>query len=192
LLDDILAKHDWYREFVQQEGRPPLPFVGKFQPQDSSAKIASDISATLQLNESTRQSSETWEDFLRLMIESAEQAGILVMRSGVVAGNNRRTVSRDEFRGFAISDSYAPLIYINGSDWTSAQIFTVAHELVHIWIGRSGISNEDLSIEHEPNNVERVCNAVAAQVLVPEQDFVERWNKEDSLEAKYPSSRALL
>jgi Zn-dependent peptidase ImmA (M78 family) len=92
-------------------------------------------------------------------------------------------VSPNEFRGFSICDPLAPLIYINASDWKAAQIFTVAHELVHIWIGQSGISNEDMRSQDGDNQVERFCNATAAQVLVPKADFVHRWMRTRSVDA---------
>lgn len=69
---------------------------------------------------------------LRLHIKQAEEAGVLVMRAGVAAGNNRRPLSVQEFRGFALSDKIAPVIFINSKDAKAAQIFTLVHELVHI------------------------------------------------------------
>jgi Zn-dependent peptidase ImmA (M78 family) len=95
------------------------------------------------------------------------------MRSGIVGGNTRRKLSVAEFRGFVVSDDLAPLVFINGRDAKAAQIFTLAHELAHIWIGTSGISNTaPQEVSREQSNVtERFCNAVAAEVLVPEVDF---------------------
>jgi Zn-dependent peptidase ImmA (M78 family)/transcriptional regulator with XRE-family HTH domain len=184
LLDDVLAKHEWYREHLQQEGRISLSFVGRFRNAgESPYVVARDIGKTLQIDAGLRESCSTWEDFLRLIIERAEGVGILVMRSGVVAGNPHRSVSPKEFRGFTICDQLAPLVYINGADWKAAQIFTLAHELSHVWIGETGISNEDLSTKEEPNATEHFCNAVAAEVLVPEKDFVSRWTESDSLDS---------
>jgi Zn-dependent peptidase ImmA (M78 family) len=111
---------------------------------------------------------------LRELTRSAEAIEILVMRSGIVGGNTRRKLSVDEFRGFVISDDLAPLVFINGRDSKAAQIFTLVHELVHIWIDRSGISNpdpKDIPAELR-NTVETFCNSVAAEVLVPHADFL--------------------
>lgn len=79
-----------------------------------------------------------------------------------------------EFRGFALVDEYAPLIFINGADFTSAQMFTLIHELVHIWIGEGGVSNFE-AMQPLPIEIERYCNAVAAEVLVPRAELTKYW-----------------
>jgi Zn-dependent peptidase ImmA (M78 family) len=96
------------------------------------------------------------------------------MRSGIVRGNTRRKLSVNEFRGFVISDALAPLVFINGRDSKAAQIFTLVHELVHIWIDKSGISNPDAKdvLAEQKNTIERFCNSATAEALVPEANFL--------------------
>jgi Zn-dependent peptidase ImmA (M78 family) len=108
----------------------------------------------------------TWLEALSRFIVQADEAGVLVMCSGVVMNNNRRPLDPDEFRGFAISDDLAPLVFINGKDSKSAQMFTLAHELAHIWLGKSAVSDARPTAipSHE---VEAWCNRVAAEMLVP-------------------------
>lgn len=98
------------------------------------------------------------------------------MRSGIVGNNTHRPLSVDEFRGFVVADPYAPVIFINGKDARAAQIFTLIHELAHIWLGASGVSNERLGdTHHRDADVEKICNATAAEFLVPASELRTRW-----------------
>jgi Zn-dependent peptidase ImmA (M78 family) len=113
-----------------------------------------------------RRESSTWTDAPRQFIGQADALGVLVMCSGVVMNNNRRKLDPAEFRGFAMSDDMAPLVFINGADTKSAQMFTLAHELGHLWLGRSALTDADLST-FGGADVETWCNHVAAEMLVP-------------------------
>jgi len=184
LLNDVLRKFDWYSDFLREENAEPLDFIGRFTLKSKIEEVAEDICNTLAIDESFRLKAKSWEDFLRRFIDSAQERRILVLRSGIVGGNTHRKLSVAEFRGFTISDKFAPIIYINGSDAKAAQIFTLAHELAHLWLGESGISNLDISQPsiNQKREIELFCNRVAAELLVPEKSFLNSWADRISLE----------
>lgn len=176
LLNDVLVKQRWYHENQQELDEPPVRIVGLVRISDGVQQVAASIREQLQL-EDLRRSASSWDAYLRLLVRAAESLGILVMRSGIVGSNTRRKLSVDEFRGFAISDSLAPLLFINGRDPLVAQIFTFAHEVAHIWIGESAISNPDPAQPpaSQRNEIEEFCDSVAAETLVPAGDFLQKW-----------------
>ncbi|MCQ1537469.1 ImmA/IrrE family metallo-endopeptidase [Methanocalculus taiwanensis] len=188
LLADTLYKHDWYRDYLIEQGEEKLPFIGRFDPDADPREIAADMTTTLSLTLADRTQVRSWEQFYDFLVRRAEAAGIWVMRSGIVANNTHRSLEIHEFRGFAICDEIAPLVFINGNDAKAAQIFTLVHEMTHLWIGKSGISNTSLDrpVNGEGKDIEKICNAVAAEVLVPEGPFLhtweEIWQKESSPE----------
>jgi Zn-dependent peptidase ImmA (M78 family)/transcriptional regulator with XRE-family HTH domain len=156
----------WYRDFARSVGEEPRRFVGSVNVDAPVEETAATIRETLGFDLEAQRSCPTWTDALRKLIEQTEELGILVMVSGVVGSNNRRKLDPQEFRGFALADEYAPLVFINGSDTKAAQIFTLAHELAHIWLGESALS--DVSPASRPSQrIEIWCNNIAAELLVP-------------------------
>jgi Zn-dependent peptidase ImmA (M78 family)/transcriptional regulator with XRE-family HTH domain len=178
LLNDVVVKHDWYAAYSKENAAPKLPFVGSRSvntPPLRTVQSIRDVIGTKELRKECTGPS----DYLRVLCQRAEDAGILTMRAGVVRGNTRRKLSVAEFRGFAISNQIAPLVFINSTDAVAAQVFTFAHELAHIWIGQSGISNPELAQRTktitEIDVIEEYCNMVAAEFLVPATDFEQAW-----------------
>ncbi len=200
LLSDILYKRDWFREHREQSGFDPLPFIGKFTVKANPIDVAQDIRDTLQATE-VRAQSRNYEDYLRLLMSKAEAVGIWVMRTGIVGNNTHRPLAVSDFRGMAISDKVTPIILVNGQDSTSAQVFTFAHELSHLWLGESGVSNVNLGSNDfgTRNAVEQFCNRVSAEFLLPETSFATSWNSKiglleqvDDLSSYYRVSRIVV
>jgi Zn-dependent peptidase ImmA (M78 family) len=159
-------RQEWYRSFSVSAHESPYTFVGSAKLSDDIKTVADKIRHTLGFEIESRRQLPTWEDALRQFIAQADTAGIMVMVSGVVGNNTRRKLDHEEFRGFALSDDRAPLVFINGKDTKSAQMFTLAHELAHIWLGKTGLS--DVGPNTIPSNdIEKWCNSVAAELLVP-------------------------
>jgi len=183
-LNDVIMKQQWYREYLQEEGRSRLEFIAKFSVEDDLKQVAAEIQMALGLDENLRRETSSWEDFLSALVRHCESNGILVFRNGVVGNNVHRPLSVREFRGFAISDDLAPVIFINTQDSKTAQIFTLVHEAVHLWVGKSGISNADLKARTSApmNATELFCNRLAAEILIPETGFFENWNDSGAIE----------
>jgi Zn-dependent peptidase ImmA (M78 family) len=159
-------RQEWYRDYARSVGEMPLPFVGSAKVRDDIVETAARIRSALGFDVNQRRQIPTWTDALRHFIGQADDMGVLVMCNGVVQNNNYRHLDPKEFRGFAMVDDLAPLVFINGADTKAAQMFTLAHELAHIWIGESAVS--DSSPAFVPDQaVERWCNRVAAELLVP-------------------------
>ena len=164
----------WMREELIDEGVDPLPFVGAWPVGSAPERVASEMRAILGLETGWAARQSSWADALRFLRERIEDAGVMVVFNGVVNNNTRRKLDPDEFRGFAIVDEYAPLVFVNGRDFVSAQIFTLAHELAHVFAGASGVSDVDL-FEPSSDKTEQFCNAVAAEFLAPEDEFRSVW-----------------
>lgn len=179
LIDTIHTmkrRQAWMRECLVEDGQPPLEFVGSGRNARNIVSLAARIRDTLGLDVDWAQQHSTWEDALRTLRNSAERIGVLVSASGVVGLNTRRKLDPQEFRGFVLCDEYAPLIFVNGADSKSAQMFTLAHELVHVWTGRDGLFN---LIQTMPNKdaTEIFCNQTAAEFLMPGHKLQERWDE---------------
>lgn len=175
-------RQDWYRDYARVNREPPVAFVGSFSVAGDVVEAAARMSDVLGFSPSDR--GTNWSQALSHLIDAADRFGVLVMVSGIVGSNTHRKLEPREFRGFALSDELSPVIFINGADTKAAQIFTLAHELVHIGLGDSGVDDVDMSVQAD-NVTERWCNEVAAEFLVPAELLrdvqVDRNNPTDQL-----------
>ena len=151
---------------VRTSGDPPLEFVGSLDTSVDVSFAGGHLRDALGFGVAQRRGLGTWSEALRQFIEQAEVLGILVMVSGIVGSNTHRSLDPEEFRGFVLSDPLAPLVFLNGADTKAAQMFTLAHEISHLWLGASGISNSQ-AVSTPDNAGERWCNQVAAELLAP-------------------------
>lgn len=166
LLDTVFQiqqRQEWYRDHLRSLDEEPVRVVGSLSSATPAAQAARVVQEALSLNDGVR--GNTGEAF-RMIADKAENLGILVMVNGVVGSNTHRKLNPEEFRGFALADDYAPIVFINGADTKAAQNFTLVHEIAHIFLGQTALSSADVGSIDE-NHEERWCNEVAAEVLVP-------------------------
>ena len=169
-IDAMMGRQEWMRDYFLHEGYAPIDFVGSYTgealSEETRGRIVNDLHELLGLDESWAAPCKTVADALKTLKDRVEAAGISVVINGVVNDNTHRVLEIDEFRGFVLADDMAPIVFINGRDTKSAQIFTLVHELCHLAFAQTGVSNapddEDSGID-----MERFCNAVAADFLVP-------------------------
>jgi len=189
LMDTIYAcreRQDWYREFARANGHPELAFVGSASVESSPRDVAARMRDVSGFDLDEQRKSATWAEALRQLVRRFEQSGVLVMASGIVGHNIRRPLDPAEFRGFAICDPLAPLVFVNSKDTKAAQMFTLAHELAHIWLGSSALSNVGMSPERSAPREEIWCNAVAAEFLVPLEIFQRDLRRGETLHDALP------
>lgn len=178
LIDTIYLcqlRQDWYREFVRLKDEGTSPFIGSAKLNDDAATVAKLILRDLDLEK--HPVFQNWNSLLQLLIERADRIGVLVMVSSVAINNTRRSLNPEEFRGFALADSFAPLVFINGADKKEAQLFTLAHELAHLWLDKTGFSDSRLEI-YSQQLVEDQCDKIAAEMLVPLTAMLKEFQKD--------------
>ncbi len=171
LLDTIYQcqqRQEWYRDYARLHRENSVEVVGSMTVNDNVVDAAATLREALDFG--TNQRGSSWSHAFRELVEAADQLGVLVMVNGVVGSNTHRKLDPQEFRGFALSDDLAPVVFVNGADTKAAQIFTLAHELAHIWIGESALSDVDI-FRSAANDIERWCNQVAAELLLPIADL---------------------
>lgn len=164
IIREMQQKQAWLHDVYEESGEKPLSFVGSFNLSSSPQQVAKSILSQLEINPS----SYSMDSPIREWISKAEQRGIFISRTSFI--HTRMKIDSEELQGFTIADSYAPFVFINSGDWDAPQLFTLVHELAHIWIAQSGISNATDSLlrgKDKFHPVELFCNEVAANALMP-------------------------
>lgn len=177
LLDTVQTmerRQAWMRDYLTDQGNNPLGFVRTARISEEPEYIARRIREKLEIGNGWASQQPTWSAALRELEIKAEDAGLLVVVSGIVGNNTRRKLDPHEFRGFVLVDDYAPLVFVNGADGKAAQMFTLAHEIAHVWFGSSAAF--DLrELQPAPDETEQACNRVAAEFLVPAVELQDVW-----------------
>lgn len=172
----LLQRQDWLRDYLVDNDFEILPFVGRYRQSNDVHAIVKDLRSVLGLEEKWAARFRTWEEALNHLVETIEDQGIITVFNGVFENNNKRKIPVEECRGFVLVDNAAPFLFVNNSDFKSAQMFTIVHELAHIWTGQSA-GFDFRKLQPADNPVEKLCDQVAAEFLVSQKAFEETWNQ---------------
>lgn len=179
LLDTIYAmqrRQDFLREERRDGEGEPLDFVGSARLADDPEAVGREMRRVVGLDDGWAAEVNTWTEAVGELRRRTEKLGVIAVINGVVGNNTSRKLDVHEFRGFALTDAYAPLIFVNGADAKSAQMFTLAHELAHVWLGRDGEGVSGFEgIFPGDQRVERFCDHAAAEFLVPAGELRKQW-----------------
>ena len=179
LLDTIYTmqrRQAWLREERLEGDAAPLAFVGSASPNDDPAAIGREMRRLIGLGDGWASTARTWQEAVNTLRLAIEGLGVMAVVNGIVGNNTHRKLNVEEFRGFALCDEQAPLIFVNGADAKSAQMFTLAHELAHLWLGASGSGLSGFpGIFPEGGDIEVFCDRAAAEFLVPEAELRTQW-----------------
>ncbi len=179
LLDTIYAmqrRQDWLREERIDSEAGAREFVGSARLNDDPQAVGQEMRRAVGVADEWAAQVANWQEAVSELRRRIEDLGVLSVINGVVGNNTHRKLDVEEFRGFALTDPQAPLIFVNGADAKSAQMFTLAHELAHVWLGPEGegLSGFD-GIFPGDTRVETFCDQAAAEFLVPARELKERW-----------------
>lgn len=153
----------------------PLPFIGRFEPGAGIDDVTADIRRELDVSFEDQRRSKDAGALFRTLRAAAERIRIFVVVQGNL-GSYHTDIEAEDFRGIALADPVAPFVVINSNDARAAHIFTLIHELAHLWIGASGISNlSPFSGEGQGAEIERFCNRVASEFLMPKAEIEAAW-----------------
>lgn len=189
IYDSVLMlqqRQSWLTDYLKENNYLQLNFVGRFSGNPDINEVVKDIRTTLKINEDWAKTFSTWEKAKDHLTQLIEDAGIITTFSSIVGNNTRRNIKVDDCRGFVLVDDYAPFMFINSADSKSAQMFTIAHELAHIWIGQSA-GFDFRKLQPANNQTEVLCDKIAAEFLVPAKSIENSWQtvKDISQLARY-------
>jgi len=177
----MTAIQDWMREYLIEAGNEKINFIGSLKNEKKVDKIAAVIKDTINLDNDWYTKSKSPSNSFIILRQCFDAIGILVMKNGIVGQNTHRPLDIHEFRAFTLLDDYAPLVFINNKDTEGGQLFSLLHEIVHIWLGLSSFYDDSYGMSFNISPLETICNAVAAEILVPKQVFIERWNNNNNI-----------
>lgn len=177
-LHDMELIQEWIRNELQATESDDLSFVGAIKKTVQNNDFATFVRRSLQIEINWYESCKNGEESFKLLRNYISDLGVVVMMSGIVGNNTHRILDTNEFRAFALVDKKAPLIFINSNDSFNGKLFSLLHEFAHICLGENSLFNDRYGSIDKVSATEKICNALAAEILVPEHIFLEKWKKQ--------------
>jgi Zn-dependent peptidase ImmA (M78 family)/DNA-binding XRE family transcriptional regulator len=166
LVRDLRARQSLVRAVLEDdEDVQPVAFVGSASMNDGVQALTKSLEQMLGVTRAQYRAQRDAESAFAFLRERVEHAGVFVLLIGNL-GSHHSAIPVEAFRGFAIADPIAPFIVINDGDSKAAWSFTLLHELVHLWLGTTGVSGGG----SPEKKIERFCNDVAGEFLLPQAD----------------------
>ena len=177
-LHDMELIQEWIRNELQATEYDDLSFVGAIKKTVQPDDFAVFVRKCLKIEINWYESCKNGEESFKLLRNYISDLGVVVMMSGIVGNNTHRILDTNEFRAFALVDKKAPLIFINSNDSFNGKLFSLLHEFAHICLGENSLFNDRYGSIDKVSATEKICNALAAEILVPEHIFLEKWKKQ--------------
>ena len=184
-ISEMEAVQDWMQTYRQEAGYEKCTFFGLTSNSNNPDENARTIRNYLEISEQWYEETNNAKESFSYWREKLNQVGVIVMMNGVVKNNTRRQLDTDEFRAFAMANEWAPLIFINAADTDGARLFSLLHEAAHIALGRNDLFNDRQNSTSTVSAIETLCNAVAAELLVPNERFLIAWDQSDKKEKDF-------
>lgn len=172
----VKRRQDWIRNYLMEVGAKPMGFVGSGTIDHDPVEAADMIRMGLGLRQNWAARFGSWKSAQKRLQQKIEDMRIFVSIDKIVKNNRNRQLDPNEFRGFVLVDNYAPFVFVNKADFEGAQMFTLAHELAHVWIGESASFDLHHLASNPHNTLELACNRIAAEFLVPTKEMLQQWD----------------
>ncbi len=168
LIRSVRARQSLVRAALEDEDEAtPLEFVGSVRPEMGVSGVLSSLRQVLGLSLRDYRTQGSQDQAFDTLRSSVEELGVFVLLLGNL-GSHHTNLGLETFRGFALADPVAPFVVINDQDSRAAWSFTLLHELTHILLGQTGVSGGA-----PPRGIEKLCNDVAAEFLLPPHELAE-------------------
>lgn len=166
LVRNIKARQSMVKALLDDdEDAADIPYIGSVNTDERvdglTAKIKAEIGFSLDKYRRYNTTNAAFT-YLRGLVEDT---GVFVLLIGNL-GTHHTAIDIKTFRGLALSDKLAPFIVINDQDAYAAWSFTLLHEMVHLWLGQTGVSGAGAE-----KSIEKYCNDVAGEILLPTESL---------------------